>query len=544
MSDKLSTSYAALLEGCYDCVDRIVLNGYFGLAHRGAGFRHWWRALYGSDENLDNAHLIRLAGRFSRRLRAWAQGRGVPMIYCAPGERKDQIAAEHLGRHSGQPGVFLVLVSKAPAPLWEVGKNRHLSRRPRLSYVNHYSFHIWDRDWGHVQIKICGHPPFPAQILLNGHEWVALEAGRQGVEFGKQGNCFTQVSEPQQLAQVAEALCGKPSIGRLGQVCDRWIYSACLCFALDLDEQQRSRFRYQYSVYQLEYSRNLLFRVGAQMENVFEALIDRSRAPLKLSRVKTILGSKQRRKYRPQKGSEPWSVVLENPTYDLTVFKVRANKLTLKIYTKGERVLRVEVVVHNAKALRLGCLLEKFSAIAAELKRLLEQFLTQLQTIDACLISDGTLEKLPVPAQLGGALVAGLDVNRARVRRVIEAAVALAVQPAGFTVAELGRKVCEIHGLDASEYTVRQASYDLRKLRAKGFARRIQGRRRYQLSSEGSRALVALVVLRDKVIVPLLAAASSPPPSTLAVRPRNLDQHYEKLRTDMQLLFHDLGLAA
>jgi hypothetical protein len=29
------------------------------------------------------------------------------------------------------------------------------------------------------------------------------------------------------------------AVGRLSQVCRRWIYSACLCFGLDLDEQQR-----------------------------------------------------------------------------------------------------------------------------------------------------------------------------------------------------------------------------------------------------------------------------------------------------------------
>jgi hypothetical protein len=33
------------------------------------------------------------------------------------------------------------------------------------------------------------------------------------------------------------------AIGRLGQVCDRWIYSACLRFGLDLAEQERSGFR-------------------------------------------------------------------------------------------------------------------------------------------------------------------------------------------------------------------------------------------------------------------------------------------------------------
>ena len=42
-----------------------------------------------------------------------------------------------------------------------------------------------------------------------------------------------------------------------------WIYSACLCFALDLDQQRRSGFVYGFSVYQLEYSRNLIFADGA-----------------------------------------------------------------------------------------------------------------------------------------------------------------------------------------------------------------------------------------------------------------------------------------
>ena len=65
MADGLSKQYADLLTGSYDCVDRIVLNAYFRMGHDPGGFRLWWRALTGSDETLDNTHLMRLAGRFS-----------------------------------------------------------------------------------------------------------------------------------------------------------------------------------------------------------------------------------------------------------------------------------------------------------------------------------------------------------------------------------------------------------------------------------------------------------------------------------------------
>src|SRR5215469_16417625 len=98
---------------------------------------------------------------------------------------------------------------------------------------------------------------------------------------------------PQVLAKIADTLSGPRAIGRLRQVCERWIYN-CLCFALDFDEQKRSRFRYEYSNYQIEYSRNLIFQVGGHMDQVFQALIDRSRAPLDLKTIKTILGYRHR----------------------------------------------------------------------------------------------------------------------------------------------------------------------------------------------------------------------------------------------------------
>ena len=43
----ISGHYSDLLDGSYDCVDRIVLNDYFRLAYSAGGFRRWWRRLHG-----------------------------------------------------------------------------------------------------------------------------------------------------------------------------------------------------------------------------------------------------------------------------------------------------------------------------------------------------------------------------------------------------------------------------------------------------------------------------------------------------------------
>ena len=89
----------------------------------------------------------------------------------------------------------------------------------RIEHVNHYSFHIMDPVWGHVTIKMSGHPPFGAQIILNGHEYVARQAEAAGIAFSKVGNCFTTVADPAGLARIADALSQHAAVGRLSQVC-------------------------------------------------------------------------------------------------------------------------------------------------------------------------------------------------------------------------------------------------------------------------------------------------------------------------------------
>src|SRR5467141_1451942 len=131
MTDGLSTLYQDLLSGSYDCVDRIVLNAYFRMGHSPGGFRVWWRALTGSDETLENAYLMRLAGRFSRRIRGYAKAHDIPVIDGSAGQRKHDLAEEYLAKTRVTQGLFLVLVGRAQAPVWDVSANTTSNARSR-----------------------------------------------------------------------------------------------------------------------------------------------------------------------------------------------------------------------------------------------------------------------------------------------------------------------------------------------------------------------------------------------------------------------------
>jgi hypothetical protein len=331
------------------------------------------------------------------------------------------------------------------------------------------------------------------------------------------------------------------AIGRLGQVCDRWIYTACLCFGLDLAEQGMSGFRYAYSVYQAEYSRNLLFASGGQMEDLFNRILDRTRSRLDIPALRTIFGLKNRPHRNRAAGPPAQEAVIEKPQYGLSWFRVRFGLLQLKAYTKGEHVLRFEATVHNTRELRCRRGVDN-PEIITRLGSMASRFATTLDCADTGFLADGILDQLPARSSLGATRTGGIDLNKPRIRAALAAALALAAAPRGFTVADFTARVQ--HLTRSAAYTPRQAAYDLRKLRGKDLAVKPGRTRRYHIPPDAARTIAALLALRDQVIAPILAGVRSPRRGRKPAHWTAIDSHYENLRIGMQALFGDLGITA
>ena len=58
-------------------------------------------------------------------------------------------------------GLFLILVGRAQARVWDVGRNHHIEPKKPIPYVNYCSFHILDPDRGHIAIKVKRPSPVP-----------------------------------------------------------------------------------------------------------------------------------------------------------------------------------------------------------------------------------------------------------------------------------------------------------------------------------------------------------------------------------------------
>lgn len=95
----------------------------------------------------------------------------------------------------------------------------------------------------------------------------------------------------------------------------------------------------------------------------------------------------------------------------------------------------------------------------------------------------------------------------------------------------------------AKRDSVRQAAYDLAKLRGKKLVRRKEKSRRYVSDPSGVRTMCAYLVLREKGIKPLLAGVDRPagrPPKLL----HPLARHYVNLREELHRTFETIGVAA
>jgi hypothetical protein len=92
--------------------------------------------------------------------------------------------------------------------------------------------------------------------------------------------------------------------------------------------------------------------------------------------------------------------------------------------------------------------------VVSRLKGVLERFADALSCIDQCFITDEMLEQLPTASQVGKTIVGGIDLNKPRIRLVVEAVIALSPSPNGSTapISPLG---CAPSAMTARHNTVR-----------------------------------------------------------------------------------------
>src|SRR3954471_16739371 len=178
-----------------ECIDRMYLNVYVPGLQYAAGlvaFVHRQLDL----PIASTAPLGKISDGFSAAMHRFARDQQVPWVDFGKGQRKDDIAHEHLAGFDRDEGVLFIGRAQEKTGLFRTEKRRGADGRAypwivrATGVVNHFYVYAVDRDFGPFFLKFCSYFPYNARLCINGHEWAKRQAARAGIGFTALDNGF------------------------------------------------------------------------------------------------------------------------------------------------------------------------------------------------------------------------------------------------------------------------------------------------------------------------------------------------------------------
>lgn len=502
MAQMLTERYRDRLSGVLSCYDRIVITGTLPGICYAAGMTSF---LYAKGIRIfDYARFAEpLRERIRSRAERLAAEQGARIEYIAKAHiRKEEVVAKVLAARGEHPGLVHVISAMEACESYQPWHDKLSGKtylKPDSGKCLHYYFYFIDEKLGLCYLRVPTWCPFRLQFYCNGHSWLARKLAAAGIDFTLADNAFVQVSQMEQAQALADSLTPDELHRRL----DR--YAASLCPVGEVFAQ-----RYHWSLMQVEYSTDLMFRSEATLKPLYEQLSRQAVLAVKAEQVASFLGKKITPQLAQEIGSR-FATRIEG-----TCIKHRLGKTGVKMYDKFGRVLRLETTTndvsffkHHRKvehqdghSTRELAALKKTIYSLIDLRQILAgcnrrylEFLSALQDASG---GERDLARLSEPQQQADRTIRGLNFFAPAEQKLLRA---------------LQRPEFNIHGLRradlkafVAQYSDSRLSRELRRLRVLGLIKRVAGSYRYYLTRLGRAAIAAACSLTQFQIIPALAS--------------------------------------
>jgi hypothetical protein len=203
----------------------------------------------------------------------------------------------------------------------------------------------------------------------------------------------------------------------------------------------------------------------------------------------------------------------------------------LKQYFKEGRALRTEGTFHDPCDFGVNKGLENM-AYLKQLGRQINRRLLEVERVSHnCGLSAASIQRVVLPTVgKDGLRAPGLKFGDPRVMALMLALAMFGVVIAGFRNRELRRRVAALGELTPAQYSARQISYDLTRLRRKGLIFRAQGSHRYYPTPYGCKLARLYARLEVRVFRPALSAMQErvvEMPTPLQNALQGVDRHFD-----------------
>jgi hypothetical protein len=286
----------------------------------------------------------------------------------------------------------------------------------------------------------------------------------------------------------------------LHRVLDR--YAAQCCPVLEVFAQT-----YHWSLMQVEYATDLVFRSAATLGPLYEQLTRQSVLSVKAEQIATFLGRQITPQLAQELGSQ-FSTRIEG-----TCIKHRFGSASIKMYDKFGQILRIETTTndvsffkhHRKVEHRQGPPTRELAPVKKSIYSLIDlrevlfgcnrRYLEHLSALDDFSAGVRALDRLTKPRQIEDRSVKGINFFDP-----VDSALLHALQDPRVNIAGIRR--ADLLGL--VEQLSARLSRQLRRLRDIGVIKRVTGTYRYYLTRIGRSATAALCHVTQSVLIPAL----------------------------------------
>jgi hypothetical protein len=529
--------FGSLLLFVYHCFDRIVVQGYLPLLTRPEHIVHFFRDVHHvypitkdalAKRTQEYQQWVEAFARNHRIVIEWADDKALKAKglkredyvrpHCTSMERRKRFGPYFILKSLEQGPKFGVHVPKYPTD----DPNYRIVTRQRSRYT-HYYFYIRDEVLGPLVMCVGSFLPFQTTYYLNGHAFIAGELQREGVRFRKDDNAFLGTADLPALQAAADRL--SPAIIR--KRLDYW--TLVLGPKFSKTDRAAVHLRRDYSLNQVEYCRNFIFRRHFPIHQIFERSCELGVFRLTADVITQIFGVRKHKRLRGK-----LHTMLEKLDHGHHVWRVYCKSLVARMYEKFGTFLRVEICVNRLKDLGLNKGLDQLPALREKLLPLTDH----LAAVEAELLNvhvDAALfQQLARPTTAGRTKIPGIKIQDTRMLRLMEVLLHGGPQLAGWRTPQIHTAILQAFGLTPETYSVTQLRYDLRKMKAHGLLQRDGRSYRYRLTDHGTKVAAMFVLFHKHVCGPLANTLFRHRPSTISAPPAKIEAAYHEADVAIQ----------
>src|SRR4249920_3860644 len=338
MSQCLTERYGDRIAGVLSCYDRIVITGTVPVICYAEGMTRFLHS-----RGIRIFDYPQFAQTLRDRVRdvaaSLAETADITIEHIAKSHvRKEEVVARVLAQRGDHPGLVHIVSAMEACDSyrpWHDKKSRKTFVRPDSGKCLHYYFYFIDAELGLIYVRVPAWAPFRLQFYCNGHSWLARKLTAEGTGFAAGDNAFLRIGDWERAQELADSF----SPGMLHRILDR--YAALCCPVLDTFKQS-----YHWSLMQVEYSTDLVFRSKAALAPLYEQLARHSVLTVKAQTIATFLGRSIAPNLAQEIGSQ-FSTRIEG-----TCIKHRFGKSSIKMYDKLGIVLRIETTTNDVSSFK------------------------------------------------------------------------------------------------------------------------------------------------------------------------------------------------